>query len=942
MGDEHQDIGKVIAKLETSKEVVANLKLQTFLRSAFLSEASHINRGEDVGKFLEAILQEGEEMFNYLANHAPVLIWIAGLDKGCFYFNQPWLNFTGRTLEQEQGNGWAEGVHPDDFDRCWQTYVEAFDARQPFTMEYRLRNRGGEYRWLLDNGVPRLAPDGEFLGYIGSCIDITERYEARQAIEESEEKYRSLVESINTIIVRWLPTGEITFANEYCHNFFGFSKEEMVGKSVFDTIVPRTSSSGQNLEAMVADICRNPENYKYNENENVRKNGDRVWVAWTNEPIFDSQGNLLEILGSGIDITSRKLAEEQLRQREAELSEAQSLAKLGTWKFLSGSGEIQWSEEILRMFGLEHPPSYEELTASIHPGDRQRHDEVVQSVLESQNSQDLVYRFFRQDGSQGWLWAKIEALVNGAGEMIGLHGVAMDVTEQKSVETALQDSESRFRKVFESAVVGMMFANINGQITEANDCLLKMLGYTRKELEAGLMRWDQITPPEYKSQDLEAIENLRIYGFTKPWEKEYYHKNGRRVPILMGASPFEGEPDLTICVVVPMEEQKKALYQRDRIEAELEKLNAKLEQRVLERTQALAESQEQVNRVNEQLAQRLEELKRRNQEMELLSTLNQYLQSCVVVADACASLAALAPPLFPNIAGTISIFDSTANYFEQVKTWGNLACSEPLFNGTDCWALRLGQPHLVGVQQHDLLCSHLNPECLPQESLCIPLIAQGETLGLLNLCSDRAGVISSDQQQLAKAVAEQVSLAIANIKLRERLENQSIRDPLTGLFNRRYLEQFFLQEIGRAKRYNHSIGVIMGDIDHFKQFNDQLGHDAGDHVLKTIGRILQSNIRGSDIACRYGGEEMTIVLPQTSLEDTLVKAESLRQAIASMEVEYKGKELGTLTVSLGVACYPNHGETMVNIIQAADRALYQAKAAGRNRVVMADEVFPVN
>ncbi|WLT40079.1 PAS domain S-box protein [Synechocystis sp. B12] len=164
----------------------------------------------------------------------------------------------------------------------------------------------------------------------------------------------------------------------------------------------------------------------------------------------------------------------------------------------------------------------------------------MQSVLESQNSQDLVYRFFRQDGSQGWLWAKIEALVNGAGEMIGLHGVAMDVTEQKSVETALQDSESRFRKVFESAVVGMMFANINGQITEANDCLLKMLGYTRKELEAGLMRWDQITPPEYKSQDLEAIENLRIYGFTKPWEKEYYHKNGRRVPILMGASPLKG------------------------------------------------------------------------------------------------------------------------------------------------------------------------------------------------------------------------------------------------------------------------------------------------------------------------------------------------------------------------------------------------------------------
>ncbi|WP_228014951.1 diguanylate cyclase [Synechocystis salina] len=482
-----------------------------------------------------------------------------------------------------------------------------------------------------------------------------------------------------------------------------------------------------------------------------------------------------------------------------------------------------------------------------------------------------------------------------------------------------------------------MFASLSGEVAEANNCLLNMLGYSRKELEAGLIRWDALTPAEHRPKDVEAIENLQKYGFTKPWEKEYYHKDGHTVPVLVGVAPFEGDADLSICVVVDMKEQKQALRQRQQMETELEKLNAELEKRVMERTQALAKSEDKLHQVNQQLQERLEELKRRNQEMELLSTLNEYLQSCVVVDDACASVAALAKPLFPDIAGAIFIFDSTANYFELAKTWGSFPCSQPVFNSVDCWALRRGQVHWVGQDQHDLFCDHLDDQCSTQESLCIPLIAQGETLGLLNLCSQRAGVINPEQQQLAKTIAEQVSLAIANIKLREKLENQSIRDPLTGLFNRRYLEQFFLQELGRARRYNYSIGVIMGDIDHFKQFNDQLGHDAGDHVLKVIGRILQSNIRGSDIACRYGGEEMTIVLPQTSMEDTIAKAESLRQAIASMAVDYKGRQLGTLTVSLGIACYPNHGETMANIIQAADRALYQAKDAGRNRVVMANE-----
>ncbi|MBE9241084.1 PAS domain S-box protein [Synechocystis salina] len=943
MADDSPDVGSLMAELQTLRAELAALKSQQVLKTFFHPNqptmAVNDDGRSDPDQSLAAILQESEEQFLSLVDNAPVLICIAGLDKGCLYFNQSWLDFTGRTLQQEQGNGWTEGIHPEDFDHCLQTYVKAFDARQPYTMEYRLRNRQGEYHWLLENGVPRFAPDGKFLGYMGYCIDINDRQEARRVLEASEEKYRTLVESLNTIVGRWSPAGTITFANQYAQDFFGFSAEEMVGKSVFETIVPLVSSSGRDLEAYIADIIQNPEKYQSTENENIKKNGDRAWIAWTNKPIFDKEGNLIEFVTSGIDITDRKLAEDQLRQRETELIETQKLAKLGRWKFDLRSGKINWSEEIFQMFGRDPQqgaPSYQELEQLIHPDDRQRYGEIVEYVLQTGQTQESAYRFCRTDGSQGWIWAKTEALFNLTGEVIGLQGVAMDITKQKEAEIALQNSESRFRKVFESDIVGIMFASLSGEVAEANNCLLNMLGYSRKELEAGLIRWDALTPAEHRAKDMEAVENLQKYGLTKPWEKEYYHKDGHTVPVLVGAAPFEGNTDLTICVVVDIKQQKQALRQRERVEAELEKLNVELEQRVMERTQALAKSEEKLYQVNEQLQERLEELKRRNQEMELLSTLNEYLQSCVVVEDACASVAALAKPLFPDVAGAIFIFDSTANYFELAKTWGAFPCSQPVFNSVDCWALRRGQVHWVGQDQHDLFCNHLDDQYSTQESLCIPLVAQGETLGLLNLCSQRAGTINLEQQQLAKTIAEQVSLAIANIKLRERLENQSIRDPLTGLFNRRYLEQFFLQEIGRARRYNYSIGVIMGDIDHFKQFNDQLGHDAGDHVLKVIGRILQSNIRGSDIACRYGGEEMTIVLPQTSMEDTLVKAESLRQAIATMAVDYKGRQLGTLTVSLGVACYPDHGQTMANIIQAADRALYQAKDAGRNRVIMAD------
>jgi len=186
-----------------------------------------------------------------------------------------------------------------------------------------------------------------------------------------------------------------------------------------------------------------------------------------------------------------------------------------------------------------------------------------------------------------------------------------------------------------------------------------------------------------------------------------------------------------------------------------------------------------------------------------------------------------------------------------------------------------------------------------------------------------------------RAFGEQVALSLSNLSLRDSLRQQSIRDPLTGLFNRRYMEEALAIETERAKRDKASFSVLMLDLDHFKHFNDTHGHGAGDAVLQTLGKFLQRHVRGGDIACRYGGEEFTLVLPSASLESACQRAEQLCEGVRALTVEYKNEILSLMTISVGVAAFPNHGEKWEVVLQAADVALYQAKNGGRDRVTVA-------
>ena len=346
------------------------------------------------------------------------------------------------------------------------------------------------------------------------------------------------------------------------------------------------------------------------------------------------------------------------------------------------------------------------------------------------------------------------------------------------------------------------------------------------------------------------------------------------------------------------------------------------------------QAESRLQEVNEQQQTWIDELEQRTHEITLLSEMSEVLQACLTVEEAYNAVFYLLPPLFPDLPGSIYTISASKNIVESVAHWGNLPTSEKVFELDDCWALRRGQIHFVeNTDNPGLLCKHLH-EVKPREYCCVPMMAQGEALGILYLASS-GGQITEIKRKLVVTVAEQISLALANLKLREQLKSQSIQDPLTGLFNRRYLETTLDRELQRARRNQQPLSIIMLDVDHFKRFNDTFGHEAGDAVLRELGQLLQASIRGSDFACRYGGEELTLVMPGASLEVTVARAEQLRQGVKQLQIKYQGQPLGKVSLSLGVASFPEHGTSAESVMRAADGALYKAKNLGRDRVEVA-------
>ena len=370
-----------------------------------------------------------------------------------------------------------------------------------------------------------------------------------------------------------------------------------------------------------------------------------------------------------------------------------------------------------------------------------------------------------------------------------------------------------------------------------------------------------------------------------------------------------------------------------------------LEEQILERTTQLADVntrlQEEMmekdfarNELDQQNERMMNELQKRSERATMLATMGELLQSCISRDEVFAAALGFAPKIFPTARGAVALLDVSRSRAEVLGAWSE--CQLPMmeFEPTECWALRTGHPHLVVAGDLTAPCAHAAG--VKNTYLCIPILAQGETLGILHLqATDEAPQLNSAELSFKTTFAGQVGLSIANIRLREALRMQSVRDVLTGLYNRRYLEEVLDREVRRAGRAGQSMGILMLDLDHFKRFNDAYGHDAGDAVLRETAAFLLRNVRAEDFVCRFGGEEFVVILPTADSEGSRARGEKLRSTMRGLSILHQGKSLGMVTISVGVATFPMHGMSPRELMAAADAALYEAKRGGRDQVAMA-------
>jgi diguanylate cyclase (GGDEF)-like protein len=356
-------------------------------------------------------------------------------------------------------------------------------------------------------------------------------------------------------------------------------------------------------------------------------------------------------------------------------------------------------------------------------------------------------------------------------------------------------------------------------------------------------------------------------------------------------------------------------------------------------------AQHQLTGAHREVGRLLDDARRQTAEITQISELGSLLHACTSREEVFRLTPERLRRLFPGASGCVSLLSPSRNRVESVAKWA-ICAADQIFTPEQCWALRRGTVHThTGGGRSDPRCAHFLGE---GPSVCIPLIANGNAIGTLSIQEDDSphpiphpefdAPAFARRRHLASAVAEHLALAVANLSLRESLRAQAVRDPLTGLYNRRYMQEFLERELHSARRKHRPLAVIMLDLDFFKRYNDNFGHAAGDKALAVVGEALLRSVRAEDIACRYGGEEFTLILPECSLHQATVRSEQIRNRLKECCAQSDGQPADALTVSIGVAAFDETTDRVDLLLKFADEALYEAKRAGRDRVVAARPV----
>ncbi|MBL8482714.1 MAG: diguanylate cyclase [Rhodocyclaceae bacterium] len=481
--------------------------------------------------------------------------------------------------------------------------------------------------------------------------------------------------------------------------------------------------------------------------------------------------------------------------------------------------------------------------------------------------------------------------------------IAQHLAERDAAQASLRAGERRYREIVETAEEGVWVVDEHNVTRLVNAKFAQMLRYSADSM---------LGRPVFDFMDAEgreiALRNIerRRAGVREQHEFKLLCSDGTQLWVEMATGPIIDESGAyrgAVAMVTDITERRRA--------------------------------RKQLSEANEQLSRTVQELQSRERETRLVARLSDLMQSCESPAEAFRVIENCAAELFAPVAGSLAVRTSDAGMLATVARWHDSLAAPAVFMESECWAVRRGQTHYSeGTRGVGAVCGHCR-EASETGGMCIPLMVQGELLGVVTLQNGVVAVTSVERA--AELFSETIKLGLWNLRLRVALREQATRDALTGLFNRRYLDDVLPRELHRCLRSGEQLTVAMLDIDHFKRFNDTYGHEAGDHVLRAVAGVVQDSLRKSDIACRYGGEEIACVLPDSSIEDAQERFESIRRDIAALRLSSAGRLLEPITVSVGLAQCPLHGRDRDTLMRAADNALYRAKEGGRDRICLFGE-----
>ncbi|HLI56991.1 MAG TPA: PAS domain S-box protein [Actinomycetota bacterium] len=854
--------------------------------------------------------EHGSGAVDRLFRLAPDLLMAIGFDGSIQAINPAGLALLGYALADLRGIDMIELVHPDDLAGVRAALDRALATGKGSTgVHCRMRRGDGSFLPLSISGTV----DREAGCYYFVARDVSLLRQAESELRASNEHWRAIFDASPLGIALVGPDLRVTGANPALCRLVDMETYELSQHTILELTPPDESAESLEQFALLA----NGQLPSIVVKKSVRRrDGSLIPTRITCAVLRDGTGALTELVAFVEDITEeveagRQLAENaaQLRVSQALVSEAQVLAGLGAFSLDLLTGSTTWSDELYRINGLEpgsFTPTYEGFLSMVHPDDRAALTAAMEEALHGSGGFDLELRVVR-DGKIMWQSVKAQVELGEDGSPLRLHGAVQDVTDRHQA----REAERQLAAIVASSSAAILGLTPDGTITSWNRGAERLYGHPASAVIGHSI---SMILPDSISLASTMFPSVAAGRAVVDLEGAGKRSDGSVFPISVSASPLldaDGRVERLAVVIQDISERKRAQEQLQAAYREATKATTTLSQQASEMAQ-----------VNE---------------------LAELLQSCVNLEEAHELIGIAGRRLFPGFSGAVFVLPPSRDELVAEAGWGN-AAHDPPFSPQECWALRRGQAYRRVPGREQLSCRHV-PGAGRRGYLCVPLLGQGEALGVLHLRAAKQPVDEAEPDfdqvaRLAATVGEHLSLALANFALRDTLRSQSIRDPLTGLYNRRYMEESMERELNRAARGGTPVGVIQVDLDHFKSFNDSFGHAAGDAVLRAFGACAKGLVRAEDIACRYGGEEFTLIIPGADRAATASRAEALRAAVEGLVAESRGQSLGGITLSAGVAAFPVDAGTLDDLLHVADAALYRAKEAGRNRVMCAGDPDP--